>query len=248
MVRSIWDAVERAATLATLILAASMLWILATGRPLWRNTSASSGSRALPAAVEDLRDAQTVLAENAVGHAAAPIALIEFTDFECPYCQRYALETYSRIQREFVDVGRVRYALRHFPLPIHRLATKAGEAAECAGQQGRFWKMHDRLFENRGLGPQEIIAGAAALRLDLSQFRRCMDSPSTESQIATDQAEGHRLEIVATPTFIIGRIQPDGKTVRSLKRINGAQPYDTFKAVIVDALQATQPAMVRPRT
>jgi protein-disulfide isomerase len=159
------------------------------------------------------------------------VALIEFSDFQCPFCGQYTRETYGNLQRDFVDTGRVEYVFRHFPIEAaHPLAFKAAEAAECALEQGKFWEMHDRLFADQmALSGEDLIAHANRIALSESQFTTCLNG-SGARKVKEDQAEGIRLGVTSTPTFLIGEIRPDGRTIRLARRIRGARPYETFRA------------------
>jgi protein-disulfide isomerase len=194
--------------------------------------------------VEDVqgRDLRVSLTNAATrGQAGARVVLIEFSDFQCPFCGRYVRETYAELQREFVDTGKVRYAFRNFPLEsIHPLAFKAAEAGECAREQGKFWEMHDRLFaDQQALAPSDLLKHGQALGIDDARFRTCFEGTVT-ARIKADQAEAARLGLTGTPTFLVGEAQPDG-TVKVLQKIVGAQPYATFRAIL-QALLIAPPA------
>jgi len=167
------------------------------------------------------------------GSAKAPLTIVEYTDFECPFCARYARESYPLLIREFVDAGRVRYVVRHLPLEsIHPSARGAAQAAECARQQGKFWEMHDRLFANpQALSRADLERTADALGLTMPAFRQCVDSPAAAAAVSRDLDEALRAGITATPSFIIGTTEPDG-SVKALRRLSGAQPYPVFKAAL----------------
>jgi protein-disulfide isomerase len=167
------------------------------------------------------------------GSAQAKLTIIEYTDFECPFCARYARESYPTLIREYVDAGKVRYIVRHLPLEsIHPNARGAAEAAECARQQGKFWEMHDRLFANpRALAQADLDRTAEGLGLSMPAFRQCAGSPAAAAVVSRDLEEARRAGITATPSFIFGLTQPDG-SVRALRRVSGAQAYAAFKAAI----------------
>jgi protein-disulfide isomerase len=191
--------------------------------------------------VEDVqgRDLRVSLTNAATrGQASARVVLIEFSDFQCPFCGRYVRETYAELQREFVDTGKVRYAFRSFPLEsIHPLAFKAAEAGECAREQGKFWEMHDRLFaDQQALAPSDLLKHGQALGMDDAKFQTCFEGTVT-ARIKADQAEAVRLGLTGTPTFLVGEAQPDG-TVKVLQKIVGAQPYATFRAILQAVLIA----------
>jgi protein-disulfide isomerase len=159
------------------------------------------------------------------------IALIEFSDFQCPFCGKFARETIPRIVREFVDSGRVAYFFRHFPLEsIHTRALRAATAAECAGRRSKFWQMHDRMFANQqNLSDADLVADAASINLDASEFVACLNVPS--ETVAADQAEGIRLGITGTPTLMIGRILPN-RSIELLKKATGGASYESIRGEI----------------
>ncbi len=157
------------------------------------------------------------------GKAGAAVRIVEFSDFQCPYCQRLA-PTLDQVMEEYGD--RVELVFRQFPLDIHAEAQKAAEASLCAGDQGKFWEMHDRMFEDiRALGVDQLKASAAGLGLDTDKFGECLDSGKYEDQVKADLVAGQRAGVTGTPTFFInGRF------------LSGAQPYEAIAAIIEDEL------------
>ena len=132
----------------------------------------------------------------------------------------------------------MKYVFMDFPLPMHGQAMKASEAALCAGDQNKFWEMHDRLFANQNaLGPEALSKHAEALGLDTIQFKECLDSEKHAAQIKAAMAEGQKAGITGTPGFLLGFIEADGK-VRATKNIPGAVPYANFKAAIDEMLSS----------
>ena len=132
----------------------------------------------------------------------------------------------------------MKYVFMDFPLPMHGQAMKASEAALCAGDQGKFWEMHDRLFANQNaLAPEALLKHAEALGLDTTQFKECLDSGKQAAQIKAAMAEGQKVGITGTPGFLLGFIQADGK-VMATKKISGAVPYANFKATIDEMLSS----------
>ena len=168
------------------------------------------------------------------GGKDAPVTIVEFSDFQCPYCIRVE-PTLERLRAAYGD--KLRIAFRDFPLPFHALAPKAAEAARCAGEQGKFWEMHDRLFAADGqLEVVQLKGYAAELGLDADAFAACLDQGRQAAEWRADALAGQRYGVGATPAFFInGRI------------VIGAQPYESFAAVIDDELEraaqgAPQPA------
>lgn len=165
-----------------------------------------------------------------LGQADAPITLIEFTDYQCPFCNRHFTQTYGQIKKDYVDTGKVKLVVRDFPLSFHPNAQKAAESAECAGKQDKYYAMHDLLFSKQGewsnLSPavDQFKQYAADLKLATAQFNKCLDSGETAAEISKDTTDGSTSGIDGTPGFWI--LGPKGKT----QKISGAFPYDTFKA------------------
>lgn len=187
----------------------------------------------VPAATNDTP--ATVDDDPMLGSESAKITLIEFTDYQCPFCARHFTQTYSQIKKDYIDTGKVKYVSRDFPLSFHPNAQKASEASECADDQGKFWEMHDKLFiaqgEWSGLSdaPATFKQYAKDLGLNSSTFDSCLDSDKYKEEVAKDMADGSAAGISGTPGFWI--IGPDGKG----QKISGAYPYDTFKKAF-DAL------------
>jgi len=147
----------------------------------------------------------------------------------------------SQIEKEYVDTGKIRYFFLDFPLKFHAQAFKAAEAAECAGEQGKFWQMHDRLFANqKALKPEDLPEHAKALGLELSKFQKCLDSGKYADEINKDIAEGQKAGVTGTPASLLGWIEPDGKNVKAVKIIKGAQPYAAFKEGIESLLGTSE--------
>jgi protein-disulfide isomerase len=178
------------------------------------------------------------------GRPDAKLTVVEFSDFECPFCGRHARETFAQIERDYIATGKIRYAFRHYPLErIHPRALKAAEAAECARQQGRFWELHDRLFTSqRALTEPDLIAAAKAIGLPTPAFEECLNGRAT-SKVRRDMAVGSRAGVTGTPAFFLGVAQKDG-SVRVLKKLTGAQPFTSFKLAIDGLLSS--PALVQP--
>ena len=164
------------------------------------------------------------------GHAAkgpqtAPIELIEFSDFQCPFCQR-ANPTVEQVLKTYGD--KIHFVYRHFPLPNHPNARPAAEAAACANEQGRFWPFHDELFGNPGkLSDADLKEHAVKAGLDASRFNACVDSHQFKSEVEKDIKEGNEAGVSGTPAFFING-----------RALEGAQPFEAFKRVIDEELAA----------
>jgi protein-disulfide isomerase len=140
--------------------------------------------------------------ENAETHGSktAPVTLVEFADYECPYCQRVAPDV-KKIEADYG--GKLAVSYKDFPLPMHPHAEKAAEAVRCAGKQGKFWEMHDEVFHSHELDIDQLKAQARALSLDGAQFDKCLDSGETAAAVQQDRQEGVKLGLTGTPSFFI---------------------------------------------
>lgn len=177
---------------------------------------------AAPSAVKgDLTDDDAVK-----GNPNAPVTMVEFSDYQCPFCGRYYAQTRPQIMKEYVDTGKVKLVFRDFPLSFHPNAQKASEAAECAGEQGKYWEMHDKLYDNqKDLGIVNYKKWARELGLDGTKFDTCLDTGAMVNEIKKDMADGQAAGVKGTPGFFI-----NGRELR------GAQPYSAFKAIIDEEL------------
>ena len=185
-----------------------------------------------PPAIEKLGKPVTLGSLAPRGKAEAPLTIIEFSDYQCPYCKRHVDQTLPKLLADYVDTGKVRYAFRDYPLEqIHPLAAKAAEAARCAGDQGKYWEMHDRLFANqKELQPEKLPAHAEALKLDVPAFRACLDDSHHAARVKEDLQVGEELGARGTPMFVIG--PSGGSQVTAGVLVHGAQPIAVFKAEI----------------
>ncbi len=172
------------------------------------------------------------------GDPSAEVVIIEFADFQCPYCARHVSETAPKLEEEYVDTGLVRMIYKHFPLAsIHPQAEPAAIAAECAGRQGKFWEMHDRLYATQEewanqANAQEIFDRLAQeIGLDMDAYKACLDDPEIQNKIASDFRAGRSIQLRGTPSFIVLKGQQG-------QLIPGALPYEQFKQVIEAVLAA----------
>ena len=175
-----------------------------------------------------------------LGDKNAKVTLVEFSDYQCPFCARNFQQTFPQVNTEYVKTGKVKYIFRDFPLEsIHPLAFKASEAARCGGEQGKYWEMHEILFTNQTkLAADDLTAHAKAAGVDSAKFKACMDSGRQAAKIRSDQADGRQAGVTGTPGFFMGLTQPNASTLKAVKFISGAQPYANFKDAI-DSLLAT---------
>ena len=171
-----------------------------------------------------------------IGRSDAPIVMVEFTDYQCPFCQRFHLSAFEELKKNYVDTGKIRYVSRDLPLPMHPNAMSAAIAARCAGEQNRdkFWEMRHRLIVNANqLGAEKYNALADELKLDRAEFQACLAQDKFKAQIEKDMTDAGLAGIGGTPSFVIGRNVGDG--VEGVKVV-GAQPFGVFDAKLKEAL------------
>jgi len=170
------------------------------------------------------------------GNPNATVGMIEYSEFQCPFCGVFARETLPALEREYVATNRVQLVFRQFPLEaVHSFARKAAESAECAGQQGQFWPMHDLLFrDQKQLDSASLARRAKGLGLNGSQFEACLAGEAID-KIEEDIASGKSLGVGGTPTFFIGVVQADRK-LKVTQRVSGAQSLGQFRAALDRAL------------
>jgi len=162
-----------------------------------------------------------------LGEEDALVTFIEFTDYQCPFCKRHFDQTFGQIKSQYVDTGKVKYVVRDFPLGFHQFAQKASEATECAEDQGKFWEMHDTIFQNQSqIDVPSLKKYAGDLGLKQSEFDDCLDTGKYADEVIADMKAGQATGISGTPGFwVIGK---DGKG----EKLSGAQPFTSFKAAI----------------
>jgi len=169
---------------------------------------------------------------TSLGSPDAPITIVEFSDYQCPYCLRHFQQTMPQLKKEYIDTGKVRYVFKDFPLSFHEKAVPAALAAECAGEQGKYWEMHDKLFGEQSRWvkeskPTDVYKEfAKELGLDTKQFNECLDSQKYADEIMADMKEGRDAGVQGTPAFFING-----------QFLSGAQPYEVFKQVIDKMLE-----------
>ena len=183
--------------------------------------------------------AQSVRVDQArfLGQPQAPVTIVEFTDFQCPFCARYVRDVFPQIERDYIRTGKVKYVVRDFPITgLHPQAFKGHEAARCAGDQGKFWEMHRRLFaEQKAMAVADLEAHAAAIGLDAAKFRACLGGDKQAGLVRADLEDGSRAGVTGTPTFMLGHTEPAAPALKVARVLTGAQPYERFKEAI-DAL------------
>ena len=197
------------------------------------------GGRAA-AAAEDLPPDVVRLAlapgEPALGSATAPLTMVEFTDYQCPYCRRFQAEVWPKIKRDYIDTGKLRYIARDLPLEFHAAAGPAAEAAHCAAEQGKFWDMHAALLGGASdLGAGGIDQRAHALGLDMKRLDECVAHHRYSRLIAAHAEQADAVGINGTPGFVVGRVANGELTG---VRVEGAIPYADFSGLLRELLAA----------
>jgi protein-disulfide isomerase len=165
------------------------------------------------------------------GDPQAPVTLIEYSDFTCGFCLKFFRETWPQLRADYIETGKVRFLYRDFPRGFQGPGLDAAVAARCAGDQGRYWQMHDRLFgDDRRLGPADLQRHAQTIGLDLPLFSKCLEEAPHTDAIRRDRDEGVRLGFVGTPGFVLLRTQATGQQ-RPIA-IPGAVPFKVFQEQI----------------
>ena len=189
--------------------------------------SAATSSPQPPSALD-------VHGENFRGDGGARVAIIEYADFECPYCGEFERKTFPRLLSDYIQTGKVKYYYRDLPLQIHGLAVPAARAARCAGEQGKYWEMHDSLFaKQHALSAPALLDRAQTLSLDTTKFTECLSSDKYNEDIRKNMSDAQRFGIDGTPTFFIGTIEGDIVNIKA--GIKGSSPLEIFKTDL-DAL------------
>jgi protein-disulfide isomerase len=165
-----------------------------------------------------------VAGAQVLGSKTAKVTLVEFADYECPYCQKVAPDV-RKLQADYGDKVAITY--KDFPLPMHARAEKAAEAARCASKQNKFWEFHDEIFHSKELDMDQLKAQARALKLDTAQFDKCLDNGEEASAVDKDRKEGLRLGITGTPSFFING-----------HYLSGALDYAALRQVVDQQLTA----------
>jgi protein-disulfide isomerase len=181
------------------------------------------------------------------GSPTAKVTLVEYSDYESPFCGQYAAKVYPDIDREYVKTSKIRYVFKNYPIEqLHQRAFQAHVAAACAGDQGQYWGMHDRLFADQAnLHLDRFVEHAVALGVDAAVFRKCVQGSSHEAMIREDINEALQGGVRGTPVFVLALTNPKSDTVTPARVIVGAQPLQAFTEAI-EALLAQAEARPKP--
>jgi protein-disulfide isomerase len=182
------------------------------------------------------------------GEPDARVAIIEYSDFACPYCGEYVRKVYPLIEANYIKPGKVKYFFRDLPEFGHANAMAAALAARCAGEEGKFWEMHDLLFAAQAtLGQFDLVTCAQAIGLDAEKFKTCIASSRWAGAIQRSAAGARRMELYGTPAFLIGTLSEDGNVVQATKTVVGGS-FDALKSALDEVLtpQSKPLALVKP--
>tara|TARA_Y100000034_G_C6763987_1_gene340479 strand:- start:20 stop:739 length:720 start_codon:yes stop_codon:yes gene_type:complete len=176
-----------------------------------------------PTGVANVRAEDFIDDDPVLGDENAPLTIVEFSDFQCPFCARFHSQTLSQIKTEYIDTGKVKFVYRDLPLTsIHPQAMPAAEASECADDQGKFWEYHDILFERQSsLSSSNYVKWAEELGLDTNEFQECLDSNKHKDEVNNDLRDASSAGGRGTPYFIVGN-----------QALSGAQPFAAFQQAI----------------
>lgn len=201
---------------------------------LERQAQGQAQAQAQQAPTKPARAKLNLTGAQMLGSKDAPITIVEFTDYQCPFCQRFHSATYPELKKNFIDNGKVRFYSRDLPLDsLHPNAFRAAQSGRCAADQGQFWKMREVMALNPDkLDMDSLIGYAQDLKLDVPVFRSCIETEKYKSAVQSDVLEAMRVGADGTPAFVIGKSTPDGVDGELLV---GAQPLPEFVRAIARA-------------
>jgi protein-disulfide isomerase len=212
---------DTAASVATLVAAAGFLW-------MWVQTARSLS----PPKLKLSGIPEEVRATASLGSVDAPIVVVEYADFQCPYSAKTARETLPLLKGQYVDSGRVEWLYKQFPLPQHEHAVGAAVGAECAAAVGKFWEMHDALFANqKQLSPEDVGATALSLGLSQERYQSCIKEGAAAARVQGDEKEALKKGLSMTPTILVGLRLPDGR-IQFVDSIEGSAPLSAFREAL----------------
>ena len=233
---------ERISGRSALDVVTSMFVIAAASALIYRTTFGPP--RSTRQALQVPKEPVSIQGAPIRGSERADAVMIVYSDFQCPFCARFTRETLPQLELQYIATGNVALAFRHLPLPIHSDAVDAAVAAECAGQQGKFWEMHDFLFGLERLNREALDVSPELLNLDTMRFIQCRSNQGVSDRIRESAREASRFGIHSTPAFLIGNRLTDGR-VRVSGAIAGARPVDDFVKQLDAALGRPSPGWRR---
>ena len=175
----------------------------------------------------------------AQGSPTAKVTIMEVSDYHCPFCRRQTQQTFPQLNDEFIKTGKVRYLFVDYPIAqLHPSAARAHEAAACAGEQGKYWEMHNSLFANApAKDDATLTAQAQAVGVNTTAFAACLSGGRYTSQVKASVARMEQLGIGGTPLTLIGLTPAPGQPMKIVSYVYGARPYADFKAALDAALR-----------
>ncbi len=221
-------------------LSKSISGIQAASAPLQGSGNAGSAAVApqpSPEPAQQTKEIKGLLqgAAGISGKSDAPIVIIEYSDYQCPFCRSWFNGSKSQLDKEYIETGKVQFIYKDFPLSFHPMASVYAEAARCAGDEGKYWEMHDKIFNEQDKFGQGTVSNLTVddvkkwsqdIGLDATQFNSCLDSGKYTSAVQANFNEGAAVGVSGTPSFVIGKADGTGQL------IVGAQPYSVFKSAI----------------
>ena len=211
--------------LATALIVLGLVWIRDSGNTdvPTGNVPAAVGAAQVPSAPRVPLDMNTLADDDPfLGKEDDPVVIIEWSDYECPFCERFFSQTLPQIKEKYIKTGKVKLVYRDFPLDIHPEATPAALAANCAGKQDKYFEFHDKIFENQqSMGSTSYKKWAQEVGVDVSAWEKCTKDPQQLQEVTKDLSDGAQAGIRGTPGFII-----NGQLV------SGAQPFSVFEQII----------------
>ena len=217
---------------------------LAEIKRLLQDGAARAPAAAPTAAPPGFAEQEVSIGDSPVmGKEKAPVTIIEYSDYQCPFCARNFNDVMPILEEEYIDTGKVKFVMRENPLTnLHPDAMKASMAALCAGDQGKYWEMQKELFTNqKQLKEDNLKTYAANIGLNTASFNECLDGNQHQSTISKDMASGAKLGVRGTPGFFIGLTdQSDPDKVNVTVFIKGAQSIEQFRASIDDMLKSAK--------
>lgn len=187
---------------------------------------AKTGTAAAPQQPKVTRATLDLEGVPMLGSKDAPLTIVEYTDYQCPFCQRFHVTSFNELKKSYIDTGKVRFYSRDLPLDFHPNAMRAAMAARCAGEQGQFWKLRDIMGANPDkLDLDHIVGFASDLKLDAAALRACVESDKYRAPIQNDLLEAMKVGAQGTPTFVLGKSTANGVEGEVME---GAMPFPIF--------------------
>jgi protein-disulfide isomerase len=172
------------------------------------------------------------------GSDRAKFIMVEFTDYQCPFCSRYVRDTLPQIAKQYIDNGRIKYAIVDNPLPMHKMAGKAAEASHCASDQGKFWDYHELVMTKQD-SIEDLSSYAGSLNLDTAKYEDCLNTNKYRDEVAEGSVLAQKLGINGAPGFVIASVDPQNpKKVKGISFIRGALPFANFQKELDSALSS----------